>query len=197
MTGILIPMNTLQPMHPYHFVGISGSLRKGSYNTSLLRAAESLLPVSVTFESAEIGELPMFNTDLESPDQLGRVAKFREILRTADALVISSPEYNYSIPGVLKNAIDWASRGKDSPLLNKPVAILGASPGMLGTARMQMHLRQVFLYNNMIPVNKPEVFVSQAQTKFDPEGNLTDEKTRQTIRQQMEALFVLAKQKKQ
>jgi chromate reductase len=183
-------------MQPYHFVGISGSLRKGSYNTALLRAAESLLPASVTFESAEIGDLPLFNTDLNLPDQLERVAKFRAVLQTADALVISSPEYNYSIPGILKNAIDWASRGKDSPLSNKPVAIMGASPGMLGTARMQMHLRQVFLYNNMIPVNKPEVFVNQAQTKFDSEGNLTDENTRQTIRRQMESLYLLTKQSK-
>jgi chromate reductase len=181
-------------MQSYHFVGISGSLRKASYNTALLRAAQSLLPASVTFESANIGELPLFNTELNSPDMLERVAKFRAVLQTADALVISSPEYNYSIPGILKNAIDWASRGKDSPLLNKPVAIMGASPGMLGTARMQMHLRQVFLYNNMLPVNKPEVFVSHAQTKFDSNGNLIDEKTRQTIRQQMEALLLLAKQ---
>lgn len=184
-------------MHQYHFVGISGSLRKSSYNTSLLRAAEALLPDEVTFETAGIGELPLFNTDLDSPDQLERVHAFRETLRSADAIVISSPEYNYSIPGILKNAIDWASRGNDSPLINKPVAIMGASPGMLGTARMQMHLRQVFLYNNMKPVVKPEIFVNKAQEKFDADGNLTDEKTRQAIRRQMEALMMLARQGRQ
>jgi chromate reductase len=181
-------------MQPHHFVGISGSLRKASYNTALLQAARSLLPASITFETAEIGSLPLFNPDLDVPELLEHVNKFRETLQRADALVISSPEYNYSIPGVLKNAIDWASRGKDSPLMNKPVAIMGASPGMLGTARMQMHLRQVFLFNNMIPVNRPEVFVSQAKSKFDTAGNLTDESTVRTLQMQMDALVALAGQ---
>jgi chromate reductase len=175
-------------MSTLRFAGLSGSLRKGSYNTALLRAAQSLVPEEVTFETVEIGRLPLFNADIDDPEQLHRIGDFRESLRRADAFVIASPEYNYSIPGVLKNAIDWASRGKDSPLQNKPVAIMGASPGMLGTARMQMHLRQVFLFNNMVPVNKPEVFVNQAQTKFNADGLLSDEKTIDAIRRQMIAL---------
>lgn len=175
-------MNTLR------FAGLSGSLRKGSYNTALLRAAQSLVPEEVIVDIVEIGHLPHFNADIDDAEQLKRVHDFREFIRNADAVVIASPEYNYSIPGVLKNAIDWASRGKDSPLQNKPVAIMGASPGMLGTARMQMHLRQVFLFNNMIPVNKPEVLVNQAQLKFSADGMLTDEKTITAVRQQMNAL---------
>lgn len=180
-----------------HFIGISGSLRKKSLNTALLRAAQSAVPDSVTFDTAEIKDLPLFNSDLDDPEQLEQVDRFRKKLQSADALVIASPEYNFSIPGVLKNAIDWASRGKDSPLLNKPVAIMGASPGMLGTARMQMHLRQVFMYNNMIPVNKPEVFVNQANTKFDEAGNLIDEKTKELLRQQMSSLVVITSRSNQ
>jgi chromate reductase len=186
------PLTVSGPMHTLRFAGLSGSLRKGSYNTALLRAAQSLVPDEVSFETVEIGHLPLFNADIDDPEQLNRINNFRESLRRADAFVIASPEYNYSIPGLLKNAIDWASRGKDSPLQNKPVAIMGASPGMLGTARMQMHLRQVFLFNNMMPVNKPEVFVNQAQSKFNAEGSLSDEKTINAIRQQMIALKDLA-----
>jgi chromate reductase len=171
-----------------HFVGISGSLRKGSINTALLKTVQSVLPDGTTFEKVEIGNLPLFNSDLEADGPLEVVKHFKEQLSKADALVIASPEYNFSIPGVLKNALDWASRGKDSPLQNKPVAVMGASPGILGTARMQMHLRQVFLFNNMQPVNKPEVFISHAKTKFDADGNLTDEQSKETIRLQMQAL---------
>ncbi|NUN69537.1 MAG: NAD(P)H-dependent oxidoreductase [Bacteroidetes bacterium] len=179
---------------PVRFIGISGSLRAGSTNTALLRAVRSLVPEGVEFSIADIGSLPLFNSDLEADGPVPAVQSFKQQLRESDALVIASPEYNYSIPGVLKNALDWASRGKDSPLQNKPVAIMGATPGMMGTVRMQMHLRQVFLFNNMRPVNKPEVFVAQAPSKFDAEGRLTDERTAETIRQQMQALSDLARQ---
>lgn len=178
-------------MSSMHIAGISGSLRKRSLNTALLTAVQSLLPEDVTFERIEIGNLPLFNSDLEETALLQIVAQFRDQLARADALVIASPEYNYSIPGVLKNALDWASRGKDSPLLSKPVAIMGASPGMLGTSRMQMHLRQVFLFNNMKAVIKPEIFVNQALTKFNSDGMLTDTKTIEAIREQMKALISL------
>ncbi len=183
---------------PYsiRFVGISGSLRNGSTNTALLTAVRSLVPEGVAYSQAGIGDLPLFNSDLEANGPVAAVELFRQQLREADAIVIASPEYNYSIPGVLKNALDWASRGKISPLQNKPVAIMGASPGPLGTVRMQMHLRQVFLFNNMRPVNKPEVFVSQSSSKFDAEGRLTDERTIELIRQQMNALYDLAVQGK-
>ena len=177
-----------------HIAGISGSLRKGSLNTALLHAVQSLLPSDVTFEIIEIGQLPLYNSDLEKDVPLQVLEQFREQLANADAFVIASPEYNFSIPGVLKNALDWASRGKHSPLQNKPVAIMGASPGMLGTVRMQMQLRQVFLFNNMQTVNKPEVIVNQALSKFDSDGQLTDEKTVDLIREQMHALIRLTKQ---
>lgn len=168
-------------MSSLHIAGISGSLRKGSLNTALLTTVQSLLPSDVTFERIEIGTLPLFNSDLEADGPVPVLTDFRERLMRANALVIASPEYNFSIPGVLKNALDWASRGKDSPLQNKPVAIMGASPGMLGTSRMQMHLRQVFLFNNMQTVVKPEVFIAQAPSKFDANGNLIDQKTIETI----------------
>ncbi len=168
-------------MSTLHIAGISGSLRKGSFNTALLTTVQSLLPPDVTFERVDIGNLPLFNSDLEADGPLPVLTGFRESLAKADALVIASPEYNFSIPGVLKNALDWASRGKDSPLQNKPVAIMGASPGLLGTSRMQMHLRQVFLFNNMQPVNKPEVFIGQASAKFDAQGLLSDQKTIDSI----------------
>jgi chromate reductase len=180
------------------FVGISGSLRKGSLNTALLNAVQYLLPENTIFSATAIGDLPLFNSDLENDGPHASVQLFREQLRKADAFVIASPEYNYSIPGVLKNALDWASRGKDSVLTNKPVAIMGASPGALGTVRMQMHLRQVLLFNNMHAVNKPEIFVNQSLTKFDGNGVLTDEKTKEFIRLQMQALYDLTlKMKKQ
>jgi chromate reductase len=178
------------------FAGISGSLRNGSMNTALLTTVQSLLPENVDFFIVNIGSLPLFNSDLELAGPVNAVQIFREQLRQADALVISSPEYNYSIPGVLKNALDWASRGKESSLQNKPVAIMGASPGQHGTVRMQMHLRQVMLYNNMNPVIKPEVLINHAKDKFDVNGILTDEKTKDLIRLQMQVLYDMTGQHK-
>lgn len=170
-----------------HVVGISGSLRKNSFNTALLNAAQELLPAGITFEKAEIKNLPLFDSDINA-EQENEVVRFRATLAKADAFIIASPEYNYSIPGGLKNAIDWASRGKDSPLMNKPVALMGATQGMWGTARMQQAFRPVFQYLNMFPVNKPEILIAQAQHKFDSEGRLIDEKTKELIRQQLQAL---------
>lgn len=170
------------------FAGLSGSLRKGSHNTALLIAAQSLLPPDVSMDLVDIGLLPLYNADLESDGPLPVVEAFRERLAKADAIVIASPEYNYSVPGVLKNALDWASRGKESPLQRKPVAIMGASPGPMGTVRMQMHLRQIFLFNDMRPVNKPEVFVNSAKTKFNEQNILTDEKTIESVRMLMVSL---------
>lgn len=171
-----------------HIVGISGSLRAGSYNSALLRSVQSLLPDQTTFEIAEIGTLPFYNSDLDGDSRPDAVANFRTTLGHADAFVIATPEYNYSIPGVLKNSIDWASRGKDSPLLNKPVGVMGATNGMWGTVRMQQSIRPILQAMNMYPVNRPEVFVSQARTKFDDNGILTDEKTKDVIRQHLSAL---------
>ena len=172
-------------------VGLSGSLRKGSYNTFLLKAAAQLLPTDVSMEIMSIGDIPLYNADLDIPaakQRPGVVQHFRKMLADADGILISSPEYNYSIPGGLKNAIDWASRGEDSPLLRKPIAVIGATTGLWGTTRMQMAFHNVFLFLDMKPVYKPEVLVGQAEKKFDKEGNLIDETAKKLIRQKLEAL---------
>lgn len=175
---------------PLHFVGFSGSLRKGSYNTMLLNAVRELLPENVSFETASI-DMPLYNADNDLPEAAERpeqVKAFREILAKADGIVIVSPEYNYSIPGGLKNAIDWASRGEDSPLLNKPVAVMGATPGLWGTIKMQVAFNTVFQFLNMRPVYKPEVLVNQAKNKFDEKGRLTDQMSRDIVNQKLQAL---------
>jgi chromate reductase, NAD(P)H dehydrogenase (quinone) len=173
------------------FPGISGSLRKGSYNTFLLHAALQLLPEGVSMETFNIGDLPLYNADLDTPAAAQRpavVQQFRDQVAKADGLVICSPEYNYGIPGGLKNAIDWASRGKDSPLIKKPVAIMGATISLWGTVRMQLHFQNIFLYLDMRPVYKPEVLVAKAESKFDDKGNLTDDTSRDLVKQKLEAL---------
>ena len=172
-------------------VGISGSLRKGSYNTMLLRAAAQLLPVDVSMDIVSIENIPLYNADLDVPAAKKRpetVEHFRKMLTDADGILISSPEYNYSIPGGLKNAIDWASRGEDSPLLRKPVAVIGATTGLWGTARMQLAFHNVFLFLDMKPVYKPEVLVAQAEKKFNKQGHLIDETAKKLIKQKLEAL---------
>jgi chromate reductase len=172
-------------------VGLSGSLRKGSYNTMLLKAAAALLPADVSMEIVSIENIPIYNADLDLPAAKQRpetVEHFRKMLTDADGILISSPEYNYSIPGGLKNAIDWASRGEDSPLLRKPVAVIGATTGLWGTARMQLAFHNVFLFLDMKPVYKPEVLVAQAEKKFDKQGNLIDEMAKKLITQKLEAL---------
>ena len=172
-------------------VGFSGSLRKGSYNTLLLKAASHLLPADVSMDIVSIEDIPLYNADLDLPASKERpktVEHFRKMLADADGILISSPEYNYSIPGGLKNAIDWASRGEDSPLLRKPVAVIGATTGLWGTTRMQMAFHNVFLFLDMKPVYKPEVLVAHAEKKFDKDGNLIDETSKKLVRQKLEAL---------
>jgi len=172
-------------------VGMSGSLRKGSYNTMLLRAAAQLLPTDVSMDIVSIEDIPLYNADLDLPAARQRpeaVEHFRKMLTDADGILISSPEYNYSIPGGLKNAIDWASRGEDSPLLRKPVTVIGATTGLWGTARMQLAFHNVFLFLDMKPVYKPEVLVAQAEKKFDQQGNLIDETAKKLLKQKLEAL---------
>ncbi|WP_231427580.1 MULTISPECIES: NADPH-dependent FMN reductase [Pedobacter] len=173
-------------------VGLCGSLRKGSYNALLLKFAGSLVPEGIEFEIVPFDDVPVYNADDDTPEVAERpasVVKFRAALAQADAFIIASPEYNYSIPGGLKNAIDWASRGKDAPLMHKPVAMLGATQGMWGTVRMQTAFLPVFTFLNMNPVLQPEVLIAQAQTKFDEEGNLTDEKTISLIQRKIENLI--------
>lgn len=174
-----------------HFAAVCGSLRKGSFNAMLLRAAAELLPADVTMDVLPIADIPLYNADLDLPTVAERppsVARFREKLQKADAILIVSPEYNYSIPGVLKNAIDWASRGDDSPLLRKAVAVMGATPGLWGTVRMQTAFHQVFQFLDMKPVQKPEVLLAKADTKFDESGKLTDAVATDLIRKKLEAL---------
>jgi len=173
---------------PVKILGFVGSLRKGSYNKALMRAALELLPEDATLEVFDLDGIPPFNQDLENqPPQV--VKEFKAKIKKADALLIASPEYNYSIPGVLKNAIDWASRPYgDNAFEGKPVAIMSASVGRLGGARAQYHLRQSFIFLNMHPLNRPEVMMPFAQEHVDENGNLADETTRQLIRQLLEAL---------
>jgi chromate reductase len=173
---------------PIRVVGISGSLRAGSYNTAALKAAIALTPEGMTIETAEIGDLPLYNDDIRVAGYPPQVQRFRDQLAAADAILFVTPEYNYSIPGVLKNAIDWASRPPSQPFDGKPVAIMGASGGILGTARAQYQLRQMLVFLNAFPLNKPEVMIGAAQTKFDGEGRLTDEATAGFVRQLLEAL---------
>ncbi len=169
-------------------LGFAGSLRAGSYNRAALRAALELAPPSMQLDTFDLSPIPLFNGDVARKGFPAPVREFREQIAAADALLIVTPEYNFSVPGVLKNAVDWASIPPSPPLEAKPVAMMGASPGMLGTVRAQMHLRQVCLFNNMFPVNRPEVFIMQAAKKFDAAGNLVDEPTRGFIRALLEAL---------
>ena len=177
--------------------GISGSLRKDSYNTKLLRNLKELLPYDVSLDLISIADIPMYNGDLDLPISKKRppvVEAFRNKLADADGLVLVSPEYNYSIPGVLKNAIDWASRGEDSPLLRKPVAVMGVTPGMWGTTRMQIAFNAVFQFLDMRPVYKPEILIAQAKDKFDSHGFLKDEKAKELIKKKLESLKELIMQ---
>lgn len=169
-------------------LGIAGSLRKGSYNRAALRAARQLAPSNAAIEIFELDGIPPYNQDIESPPP-EPVARLKEKIRSSDAILFVTPEYNYSVPGVLKNAIDWASRPYgDSAWEGKPAGIMGASSGMIGTARAQYHLRQMFVFLNMFALNRPEVMISHATDKFDKSGNLTDQETRERIRELVEAL---------
>jgi chromate reductase, NAD(P)H dehydrogenase (quinone) len=170
-------------MNTIRILGIAGSLRRGSYNRAALHAATQLVPAHTIMETFELDGIPAFNQDEEqSPPK--KVIELKQQLRAADAILIVTPEYNYSIPGVLKNAIDWASRPYgDSAWNAKPVAIMGASVGTFGTARAQYHLRQMFVFLNMFPINQPEVMIGNAAERFDRAGNLTDEKTKELIGQ--------------
>jgi len=169
-------------------LAFAGSLRKGSYNKALIRVAIEVAPTNMLIEVYDLEGIPPFNQDFEDlPPSI--VVQFKQKIREADALLIATPEYNYSVPGVLKNALDCASRPKkDNPLEGKPVAIMSASTGLLGGARAQYHLRQSFVFLNMHPTNQPEVMLSRAQDNIDANGRVTNEQTRQLIRRLLEAL---------
>lgn len=169
-------------------LGISGSLRKGSFNTAVLQAAIELAPQGMIIETADLLSIPVYNEDVRATGVPDSVKRLCEAIAAAEALLIVTPEYNYSIPGVLKNAIDWASRPPNQPFAGKPLAIMGASSGAGGTMRAQYHLRQVAVFLDMHPLNKPEVFVRSAQEKVDASGKLTDTATRKVIGDQLVAL---------
>ena len=169
-------------------LGISGSLRKDSFNTAALRAAQQLVPAGSTLEIFSLAEIPVYNEDVRDKGYPAPVQKFRDAIKAADAVLIACQEYNYSFSGVLKNAIDWASRPPEQPFDGKKIALMGASPGMLGTARAQYQLRQVFIFMNGKILNRPEVFIAAADKKFGDKGNLTDEKTREVIGKMLTAL---------
>ena len=162
-------------------LGSAGSLRKNSCNKALLRVAEELMPENVRLEILDLEGIPPFNQDFQDqPPQ--KVREFKAKIKAADAILIATPEYNYSMLGVLKNAIDWASRPPtDNAWEGKPVAIMGASTGRLGTARAQYHLRQCFVVLDMYPLNYPEVMVPYAQQSFGENGKFKDQKARELI----------------
>jgi chromate reductase, NAD(P)H dehydrogenase (quinone) len=174
-------------------LGICGSLRKGSFNRMLLNTAIELKPPSVVIETFDIAPIAPYNDDIRQAGFPPAVQQFRASIKAADALLFVTPEYNYSVPGVLKNAIDWASRPPDQPFNGKPVAMAGASGGNSGTMRAQYHLRQSCVFLNMFPLNKPEVFVTQAQGKFDASGKLTDEPARGLVKDLVAALEAWAR----
>ena len=172
-------------------LGISGSLRKGSLNTMALRAAQKLAPQGMQIEIADISAIPLYNDDVRAAGEPAAVAALKQRVRAADAVLLVTPEYNFSIPGVLKNTLDWLSRPPEPPFDGKVVALMGASPGVVGTARVQYHLRQVLLFLNTFTLNKPEVFINLAASKFDAQGELTDAPTAKIIGEMLVALQAL------
>src|SRR5688500_4592285 len=162
-------------------LGICGSLRKASLNMAALRACSELLPAGMTLEIASIADLPMFNQDVLDQGMPAPVKRFRDQVSAADGLLIASPEYNFSIPAPLKNAIDWGSRPPNQVFNEKPVAIFTVAPGPVGGTRAQYDLRRVLsqLWGHVLP--RPEVFVTHAAGKFDAQGRLTDETTRKFL----------------
>jgi chromate reductase, NAD(P)H dehydrogenase (quinone) len=164
-------------------LGMSGSLRKGSFNTGALRAAGELLPAGMTLETADLAPLPHYNDDVRLKAYPPEVQHFRDRIKAADAVLFVTPEYNYSVSGVLKNAIDWASRPPDQPFNWKPCAMMSASGSLLGGVRAQYHLRHMCVSLNCFALNTPQVYITEAPKKFDAEGRLTDQGTRDLIRQ--------------
>lgn len=172
-------------------LGFAGSLRKASYNRALLRAAREVAPDDVSLEIHDLAGIPLFDADLEAEGDPPPVAAFKQAIRGAHGLLIATPEYNHGVPGVLKNAVDWASRPpKEAPLSGKPLGVLGASPGITGSARAQSQLRQAFVFTDSYCMPQPEILVYRAHEKFDDDGRLTDDRTREFLGKYMQALAV-------
>jgi chromate reductase len=165
--------------HGFMVLGIAGSLRRASYNRALLRAAQELAPPGLRITTREIDDIPFFNADVEEAGVPAPVTALRAAVQEVDAILVVTPEYNHGVPGVLKNSVDWLSRpARGSVLDRKPAAIMGATPGVVGTARAQSQLRQAFLFTNTYAMMQPEMLVGRAREKFDATGRLTDEPTR-------------------
>ncbi|MFM9882243.1 MAG: NADPH-dependent FMN reductase [Burkholderiales bacterium] len=170
-----------------NILGICGSLRGASFNRMALKVAGELMPAGMSLTMFELKDVPLFDGDVFAQGFPAPVASLREAIRKADGVLFGSPEYNFSVSGVLKNAIDWASRGTDQPFNGKPFAVMSATQGPLGGARSQYDLRKMLLFLNAHGLNKPEIFIGVAQTKFDAAGKLNDEPTRKIIGEQMAA----------
>ena len=169
-------------------LGIAGSLRQGSFNRALLRAAQELAPEGMVITSFDIAPIPLYNEDVRQQGFPPSVEDLRARIKAADGLLIVTPEYNYSIPGVLKNAIDWASRPPEQPFDGKPIGLMGASAGAMGAGRAQYHLRQCFIFLNGLVMNRPEVMVPAVHNKLDAAGALTDQPTREFVAAHLVAL---------
>jgi len=169
-------------------LGFAGSLRKKSYNMALLQNAIDLKPDNMALEIFDLSSIPIYNDDVREIGYPEQVEIFRKKIAESDGLLIATPEYNYSIPGVLKNAIDWASRPPNQPFDGKPIAIMGASGGISGTIRAQMHLRDICVYVNMIPLNKPQLFIQKAKEQFDDAGKFINDASRNQLKKLLEAL---------
>jgi chromate reductase, NAD(P)H dehydrogenase (quinone) len=170
-------------------LGFAGSLRAASYNRALLRAAQELAPPGMSIDIFDLGEVPLYNGDVEARGDPEPVARLKQAIRAADGVLMATPEYNHGVPGVMKNAVDWASRPpRDAPLNAKPVGIIGASPGITGSARGQSQLRQAFEFTNSYCMPQPELLVFRAHEKFDEAGRLADQATRQHLERFLIAL---------
>jgi chromate reductase len=168
-------------------IAICGILRKGSYNHMLMNLLPGLAPAGMTIKPApSFAEMPIYNADIQAQGFPAPVNVFADAIRAADGVIIVTPEYNFSIPGGLKNALDWVSRLKEQPFIYKPIAIQSCSPGPVGGTRMQYHLRQLFVGLDGLPMTKPEIFVTNCASKFNDKGELTDETTRNFVKQQLE-----------
>ena len=176
-------------------LAFAGSLRRYSFNRGLIRAAIEVAPSNVEIRTFDLAPIPLYDADVEEAGDPPPVREFKAEIRQADALLIATPEYNYSVSGVLKNAIDWASRPPQTTVLRrKPAAVMGASAGPQGTARAQLALRQSFLFTETLVLPKPELYIPHANQTFDEQGNLKDESLRQRIKALVEALVSWTKQ---
>jgi chromate reductase len=177
-------------------LGLSGSLRRASLNTKLLHAAAALAPAGVQVATATLHDIPLYDGDVEAEGIPAPVTALAERIAAADAVLVVSPEYNHSMPGVLKNGLDWLSRVPGQPFAHKPLAIMGTSPGRFGTVRMQAHLRQALLFTEARVLPKPEVMLSNGGALFDDAGRLQDENAARLVTRQLEALAAAVEERR-